>query len=54
MIEVHVRSEKEGEDVGVRIGQTWIPAVVTEKHSTPRSYVVTTHESQTYRRNPKF
>lgn len=33
-----------------RDGQ-WKPAVVTHKHSTPRSYYVTTPDGSTYRRN---
>ena len=32
-------------------GKEWVPAVVTAKASTPRSFIVTTPNGQQYRRN---
>ena len=43
-----------GDSVRVHLGKTWEPAVVSEKHSTPRSYWVTTENGQVYRRNRKY
>ena len=41
-----------GDSVRVRLGRRdWTPAVVTELHSAPRSYLVTTENGRVYRRN---
>ena len=43
-----------GDSVRVKVkrkAKEWVPAVVSEKHSTPRSYIVTTDKGQTLRRN---
>ena len=42
---------KEDDTVHIRKGKTWEPAVVTAKHSAPRSFIVTTPEGGVYRRN---
>ena len=42
---------KEGESVRVKVEPKAVPAVVSEKHSTPRSYIVTTDKGQTLSRN---
>ena len=45
---------KEGESGRVKvepIAKEWVPAVVSEKHSTLRSYIVTADKGQTLRRN---
>ena len=45
---------KEGESVRVKVepkAKEWVPAVVSEKYSTPRSYIVTTDRGPTLRRN---
>ena len=42
---------KEDDTVRIRKGKTWEPAVVTAKHSAPRSFIVTTPEGGVYRRN---
>ena len=42
---------KEDDTVRIRKGKTWEPAVVTAKHSAPRSFIVTTPEGRVYRRN---
>ena len=45
---------KEGESVRVIVEpktNEWVPAVVSEKHSTPRSYIVTTDKGHTLKRN---
>ena len=43
-----------GDNVRLRRGKVWNPAVITGKHHTPRSYYVTTEDGQTYRRNQRF
>ena len=43
-----------GDNVRVRLGKTWDPAVIVDKHPAPRSYYVTTEDGQTYRRNQRF
>ena len=41
-----------GDSVRVRLGRRdWTPAVVTQLHSAPRSYLVTTENGRVYRRN---
>ena len=41
-----------GDSVRVRLGRRdWTPAVVTQRHSAPRSYLVTTENGRVYRRN---
>ena len=42
---------KANENVRLRQGNTWVPAVVSESANTPRSYIVTTTNGQDYRRN---
>ena len=44
---------KPQEAVRLRQGNTWVPALVSEKAETPRSYFVTTATGQQYRRNRK-
>lgn len=41
----------DGDSVRYRVGKTWEPAVVTGRHSTPRSYLITTQNGQPLRRN---
>ena len=43
-----------GDTVRVKSGRTWAAAVVSSKHEAPRSYIVTTENGQTYRRNRKW
>ena len=40
-----------GDSVRIRQGNTWIPAIVAEKNTNPRSYHVTTEQGKLYRRN---
>ena len=40
-----------GDKVTVKENKTWKPATITGKANSPRSYLVTTPEGQTYRRN---
>ena len=40
-----------GDSIRIRKGNTWIPAIVAEKNTNPRSYHVTTEQGKTYRRN---
>jgi transposase InsO family protein len=53
--DLHVGKELEilqkGETVRMKHGNTWVPAVVSYKHFSPRSYVVKTEEGRSYRRN---
>ena len=42
---------KERETVRIRKGKTWEPAIVTAKHTAPRSYIVITPDGTFYRRN---
>ena len=42
--------EKHG-TVRIRKGKTWEPAIVTEKHAAPRSYIITTPDGTAYRQN---
>ena len=42
---------QKGEDVQMKHGKVWIPAKVTVKHHSPRSYVVQTTDGRKYRRN---
>ena len=42
---------KERETVRIRKGKTWKPAIVTAKHTAPRSFIVTTRDGTAYRRN---
>ena len=49
----HLKSHKVGADVRVRLGKTWEHAQVTGIHDTPRSYLVTTEDGRTYRRNQR-
>ena len=42
---------KENDQVRIRHDNVWKPAIVTEKHESPRSFIVTTPEGQSYRRN---
>ena len=42
---------KERETVRIRKGKTWEPAIVTAKHTAPRSFIVTTPHGTSYRRN---
>ena len=49
-----VRNEFEkGESVRVKVdtGREWMPAIIDNKHCTPRSYIVTTEKGQIIRRN---
>ena len=48
------RKYREGDSVRVRLDKTWDKAVISQVHQTPRSYVVTTPEGQSYRRNQLF
>jgi transposase InsO family protein len=43
-----------GDSVRLKSGRIWTPAIVTGKHTAPRSYHVTTESGQSYRRNRKF
>lgn len=43
-----------GDNVRVLLDKTWDPAVVIGKHTTPRSYFVTTEQGNTYRRNSRM
>ena len=49
----HLKSHKVGADVRVRLGKTWEHSRVTGIHDTPRSYLVTTEDGRTYRRNQR-
>lgn len=50
-----VRSEHAvGDNVRVLLGKTWNPAVVVGRHTAPRSYIVTTEQGNTYRRNSRM
>ncbi len=49
-----LKSHKVGDSVRVRFDKEWKPAIVTAKHEAPRSYMVTTGDGSTYRRNSKF
>ena len=40
-----------GDDVRVKLGRTWDKAIVTETHTSPRSYLVMTENGQMYHRN---
>ncbi|PJE77411.1 hypothetical protein CI610_03666 [invertebrate metagenome] len=40
-----------GDAVRMRVQKTWEPAVVQQRHTTPRSYVVQTPNGRSYRRN---
>ena len=42
---------KERETVRIRKGKNWEPATVTAKHTAPGSFIVTTPDGNTYRRN---
>ena len=42
---------KPGDHVFMSFGDTWKPAEVVNKHSTPRSYIVRDEQNRTYRRN---
>ena len=42
---------KERETVRIRKGKTWEPAIVTAKNTAPRSFIVTTPDGTSYRRN---
>jgi len=42
---------QKGDDVKMKHGKEWISAKVTDKHHSPRSYVVQTHDGRKYRRN---
>ena len=42
---------KVGDCVRVRLGRTWTPGIISSKHNTPRSYLVTTESGGEYRRN---
>ncbi|MCG7877651.1 MAG: RNase H-like domain-containing protein, partial [Candidatus Thiodiazotropha endolucinida] len=42
---------KPGDNIVMRYKDTWTPATVTERHHTPRSYVVENQYGQQYRRN---
>ena len=37
--------------IRIRKGKTWEPAIVSEKHTAPRSFIVTTLDGFAYRRN---
>ncbi len=43
-----------GDNVTVQMGKQWIPAVITGKHDSPRSYLVNTADGGNYRRNSRF
>ena len=40
-----------GDTVRVQMGREWAPALVTERHVAPRSYIVTTETGHKYQRN---
>ena len=40
-----------GDKVTIEHDKKWIQATVVDKHHTPWSYIVQTHEGQRYRRN---
>ena len=40
-----------GDSVRVKFGRTWTPGIISGKHSSPRSYLVTTENGRIYRRN---
>ena len=42
---------KEDDTVRTRKGKTWEPAIVSEKHTAPRSFIATTPDGTAYRRN---
>ena len=42
-----------GDSVRVRLGKTWEHAQISGNHETPRSYIVTTEDGRTYRRNKR-
>ena len=42
---------REDDTVRIRKGKTWEPAIVSEKHTAPRSFIVTTPDGTAYRRN---
>ena len=42
-----------GDSVRYRHGKTWEPAVVVNKHDSPRSYIISTENGQSLRRNRK-
>lgn len=42
---------KEDDTVRSRKRKTWEPAIVSEKHTAPRSFIVTTPDGTAYRRN---
>ena len=42
---------KEDDTFRIRKGKTWEPAIVSEKHKAPRSFIVTTPDGTAYRRN---
>ena len=42
---------KEDNTVRIKKGKTWEPAIVSEKHTAPRSFIVTTPDGTAYRRN---
>ena len=46
-------SHRIGDNVRVRLHNTWDRAIVTGVCDTPRSYVVTTEDGSSYRRNEK-
>ena len=48
------RKYREGDSVRARLDKTWDKAVISQVHQTPRAYVVTTPEGQSYRRNQRF
>ena len=43
-----------GDTVRIKFGRTWTPATVTARHTSPRSYMVTTASGRVYRRNRKW
>ena len=40
-----------GDSVRVKLGCTWTSVIISGKHSSPRSYLVTTENGRMYRRN---
>ena len=40
-----------GDSIRYRVGKTWEPAIVMDKHETPRSYIVSNEYGNTLRRN---
>ena len=40
-----------GDSVRVKFGRTWTPGIISGKHSSPHSYLVTTENGRIYRRN---